>query len=80
MQPSPLPVGTVVRLNSGGPKMTVCDHTDAGLHCQWFDPDNCSRVREGVFPASSVVTVAVVELPSTDWLRGRGGVVRSYVV
>ena len=30
--------GSVVRLNSGGPKMTaLADITDGKLKCQWFD-------------------------------------------
>lgn len=32
------PKGTVVRLNSGGPKMTaLSDAKDGKVSCQWFD-------------------------------------------
>jgi len=31
-------IGTIVRLNSGGPKMTALSDTDGGkVECQWFD-------------------------------------------
>ena len=67
--------GDVVRLKSGGPKMTVSDVGDYttsggpedGVHCVWFD------LVKGVQKNSSdVFDAAVLEIAPTD--RGIGGV------
>lgn len=39
----PFKVGDIVRLKSGGPKMTITEPPDAatvGWHCAWFDERN----------------------------------------
>ncbi len=51
--------GSVVRLRSGGPKMTCTqdsdpDNEEAFAHCQWFAG---SKLEEGFFPPRSIVTV-----------------------
>jgi uncharacterized protein YodC (DUF2158 family) len=42
-------VGDVVRLKSGGPKMTVSDVDDDEITCKWFPEGDQSKVREGEF-------------------------------
>jgi uncharacterized protein YodC (DUF2158 family) len=50
MPPPPNPLGLqrgdIVRLKSGGPKMTVSDVTSRGfINCEWFEGEklNCAR-------------------------------------
>jgi uncharacterized protein YodC (DUF2158 family) len=46
-------VGDVVRLKSGGPKMTVVEATgDGWVTCVWFNPDG--KKDTGTFPESGV--------------------------
>jgi len=52
-----LDVGSVVRLASGGPKMTIervagASSGDQGVHCAWFVAE---VLRRDVFPAGAVV-------------------------
>ncbi len=46
-------VGDVVRLKSGGPKMTIADTTSnpAGILCTWFDE---AEVKSARFPAAAL--------------------------
>lgn len=50
--------GRIVKLKSGGPKMTCSDrqdHSDPGkVHCQWFAG---SKMEDGWFPAESLEVV-----------------------
>ena len=47
----PLEVGDTVRLQSGGPLMTVLEVTKKGVRCGWFlGKDN----QEGTFPAGAL--------------------------
>ena len=50
---SPFPVGTTVRLNSGGPLMTVDGFENGTAFCAWFQGDEISRARFSI-PALSV--------------------------
>lgn len=50
---SPFPVGTTVRLNSGGPLMTVDGFENGTAFCAWFQGDEISRARFRI-PALSV--------------------------
>lgn len=50
---SPFPVGTTVRLNSGGPLMTVDGFENGTAFCTWFQGDEISRARFSI-PALSV--------------------------
>ena len=48
-------VGTVVRLKSGGPSMTVQFlNSDGEVYCQWFSG---SKLEGGSFPAASLEVV-----------------------
>lgn len=49
----PFPVGTTVRLNSGGPLMTVDGFENGTAFCAWFQGDEISRARFSI-PALSV--------------------------
>lgn len=40
-------VGAVVRLKSGGPKMTISDYIDTRVRCLWFS--DTRRVEDGCF-------------------------------
>ena len=42
---SPFPVGTTVRLKSGGPLMTVDGFENGTAFCAWFQGDEISRAR-----------------------------------
>ena len=57
--------GAVVRLKSGGPKMTVWgkDDLSGGLVCQWFDKE---KLLSGTFEAESLEPA--VDGPSTRQL------------
>jgi len=35
--PIAFPLGEVVRLKSGGPRMTIMEIVDEIIHCQWFE-------------------------------------------
>lgn len=55
-------VGDVVRLKSGGPKMTVDDVFQEGnMRCQWFAG---SKLEYGVFPAASLEPAGDDALPA----------------
>ncbi|KAA0573475.1 DUF2158 domain-containing protein [Azospirillum sp. Sh1] len=46
------PVGTIVKLKSGGPEMTVRTKTDGGfLYAQWFAG---KKLEQGHFPVDSL--------------------------
>ena len=59
-------IGEVVKLRSGGPKMTIVrfsetDMTGRAVHCSWFE-DN-KKQEQGVYPEKALVyAVAVSEL------------------
>jgi len=47
--------GDIVRLKSGGPKMTVADiHISGSVHCQWFAG---SKSSDGYFPPESLIKI-----------------------
>jgi uncharacterized protein YodC (DUF2158 family) len=49
--------GIIVRLKSGGPKMTVANPPNEpgrNVHCQWFSG---SKLEQGYFPVDSLVIV-----------------------
>jgi uncharacterized protein YodC (DUF2158 family) len=51
-------IGNVVQLQSGGPKMTVCDLvSDADVVCQWFEG---SEVHQESFPKDALKKISVV--------------------
>lgn len=47
-------VGAVVRLKSGGPKMTLQAKQDEGWHCVWFDAKGDKQ--SDVFPEDTLET------------------------
>ena len=51
----PFPVGSIVKLKSGGPDMTVRELTGSGVHAQWFAG---KKLEQGYFPLDSVEAVA----------------------
>lgn len=50
-------VGDVVKLRSGGPRMTVKHPTNVSVKAQWFDE---SRLQEGLFSPDSLELVTRV--------------------
>jgi uncharacterized protein YodC (DUF2158 family) len=48
-------VGDIVRLKSGGPKMTVTKVVGDRIHCEWFNDDN--KVDFKVFPPEALEAV-----------------------
>ena len=46
--------GEIVKLKSGGPKMTVQDFFDDSCRCQWFTG---SELGEGIFIQESLIKV-----------------------
>lgn len=53
---SDLKVGDVVRLKSGGPKMTIYSIIDNGCYCTWFDA-NDNKVND----AFNLLTLQLIE-------------------
>ena len=45
-------VGTVVRLKSGGPAMTIASISTSGVLCVWFDKN--SEAKTGNFPPETL--------------------------
>lgn len=56
-----LKIGDTVKLNSGGPTMTVCNVNDTMIECEWFDPSkDCVRTHE--FRTSMLTKVKITEI------------------
>jgi uncharacterized protein YodC (DUF2158 family) len=58
-----LKTGDVVRLNSGGPKMTVekvllDDHSNRIIRCAWMDDPGAMQVQRGEFYEAEVSKIA----------------------
>ena len=49
------PVGTIVKLKSGGPEMTVQDHSATTVYAQWFAG---KKLENGRFPGDSLIIVS----------------------
>lgn len=68
MKDGPMEIGDVVRLKSGGPKMTIVSIDEsAGASCTWFDRNG--KRHESVF-ALATVEVFVArppEVPKKSW-------------
>jgi len=60
-------IGDVVRLKSGGPKMTLTDIEEASISCVWFDRNG--KRQTGVFPAATVEPFVArpPEPKKSDW-------------
>jgi len=54
-------IGSIVKLKSGGPKMTITGHLSAenSVSCTWFSSDKIVRDQ---FPAESLILVELKEL------------------
>jgi uncharacterized protein YodC (DUF2158 family) len=67
-------VGDLVRLKSGGPRMTVDDVSPDAVSCSWFDVKGQQTAR--FKPATLVAVTEPRQLPArseTSWIRARRG-------
>lgn len=50
-----LRVGDLVRLRSGGPRMTIVGPAEVGIECAWFVHGYTDDIRREAFPADALV-------------------------
>jgi len=64
---SNFPVGSLVRLRSGGPTMTVNDMEDDYRECAWFDGSALTVIRFSVAALEDAGATVVAELQHPVW-------------
>jgi uncharacterized protein YodC (DUF2158 family) len=66
-------VGDVVRLKSGGPKMTVEEVSPGGVNCSWFEKERrTDRFNPAMLVRVEKRALGVVQ-GNTSWVRARRG-------